>query len=289
MPKTLEHIFDGFALTADFYPCPTPTQKPLLFCLPGGGGSKGFFDLAPGFSFVSRMTRLGYDLITMDHPGTASNPLPLTHPFLTPHQSASYMLDCLKAWRGDRTIIGIGHSMGGMMVTLMQSLGKPFDSLVLLGSNAGGLDWGLSEDEKAYINKPAEFARDLEKLTLNRFQTEFSMAGPGPSGESITFGGETPELVDCLKQISCELFSAGGMMSMTRGSFRADVEAIDVPILFISGDHDIGIPIEEAPKDYINAPKTDIFVLEKTGHNSMAFSSIAALCQRVDQWVEALQ
>ena len=288
MSEILQHLVNGVTLTADLHRSKAPGDKPLLFCLPGGGTSKGLFDLAPGFSFVSRMTQLGYDLITMDHPGTASNPLPDDHPFLTPHQSASYMLDCLNAWRADRTAIGIGHSMGGMMITLMQSRGRAFHSMVLLGSNAGGLDWGLSEDEKTYIDKPEEFARDLKQLTLKKFLTEFPLNGNGPSGKSITFGGETPELVERLKEVSCELFAAGGMMSMTRGSFRSDVEAIDVPLLFISGDHDIGIPIDEAPKDYMNAPKTDSFVLENTGHNSMAFSSIAALCQRVDQWVEDL-
>ena len=73
-------------------------------------------------------------------------------------------------------------------------------------------------------------------------------------------------------------------MSMVRGSFRTEVEAIDVPIFFAFGDHDIGIPPEDAPKDYINAPSTELIILENTGHNHFAFSSIKMLCTELDAW-----
>jgi len=73
-------------------------------------------------------------------------------------------------------------------------------------------------------------------------------------------------------------------MSMTRGSFRKEVNAIDVPMFFAFGDHDIGIPPEDAPKDYINTPSTELVVLENTGHNSFAFSSVATVCSKLDYW-----
>ena len=79
--------------------------------------------------------------------------------------------------------------------------------------------------------------------------------------------------------------SAGAMMSMVRGSFRKEVEAIDVPLFFAFGDHDIGIPPEDAPKDYINAPSTELIILENTGHNHFAFSSIKVLCTELDACV----
>jgi pimeloyl-ACP methyl ester carboxylesterase len=75
---------------------------------------------------------------------------------------------------------------------------------------------------------------------------------------------------------------------MTRGSFRKEVEAIDVPIFFAFGDHDIGIPPEDAPEDYINSPGTESVVLEHTGHNHFAFSSIKTLCDRLDHWASNL-
>jgi len=259
-----------------------------LFCLPGGGVTAEFFDLAPDYSFIARMTAKGYTVITMDHPGTASNPLPKDHPFLTPHQSADYISKALKPWVENMFVIGIGHSMGGMTTSLIHAKRKPFKAIGLFGSSAGGLEWGLSVDEKLYIEKPEAFARDIQKLTLNKFGSDFiEYPNQGPSGKSITFGGETAELTERLRDITTTLYAAGGMMSMIRGSFRSEVEAIDVPMFFAFGDHDIGIPPEDAPKDYINAPSTELLVLKNTGHNHFAFKSIKTLCEKLDHWASS--
>ena len=54
--------------------------------------------------------------------------------------------------------------MGGMTTTLIQAKSKAFKAIALLGSNAGGLDWGLNDHEKTYIDKPDRFSEDIEKL-----------------------------------------------------------------------------------------------------------------------------
>jgi len=288
MWEWLTAIVDGIEFRTTLFNAENTPKNKTLFCLPGGGASAAYFDLASDYSFARIMATKGYNVIIMDHPGTATNPLPKTHPFLLPRQSSDYIAQALQHWRGEEDIIGIGHSMGGMVTTLFQAKHRPFKAIGLFGSSAGGLDWGLSEEEKAYIDRPEDFARDIKKLTLEKFGRAFTEIPSGPSGKSITFGGETPELTQRLREISCELYAAGGMMSMTRGSFRKEVEAIDVPIFFAFGDHDIGIPPEEAPKDYINVPSTELIVLEHTGHNHFAFRSIYTLCEKLDYWASNL-
>jgi len=265
-----------------------PRKNTTLFCLPGGGLTKDYFDLTPNYSFVDRMTAQGYDIILCDHLGIASNAQNKDFPYFTPRDAAAYLSEQLRHWCGDSPVIGIGHSMGGMMIMLMQGNHSPFKALGLFGSSAGGLDWGLSKEEKNYIKQEAMFAQDLEALSLAKFGAPYTRASGGPSGESIVFGGETQELTIRLRDISCEMNSASAMMSMMRGSFRTEVEAIDVPIFFAFGDHDIGIPPEDAPKDYINAPSAELVILEKTGHNHFAFSSIQTLCDKLDHWASNL-
>lgn len=288
MVEPLKAAIEGIEFSANYFAPRVSAQKPTLFCLPGGGACAEYFDLAPNFSFVQIIQNKGYGVVTMDHPGTATNPLPVDHPFLTPRRAADYIAAAISQWSLPSPLIGIGHSMGGMIATLIQAKHAPFIGMGLFGSSAGGLEWGLSEDEKTYIDAPEKLSRDIEKLTLNKFGTPFPAGTGGPSGKSITFGGETPALTQRLRETSCELFAAGGMMSMTRGSFRAEVEAIDVPLFFAFGDHDIGIPPEDAPKDYINAPRHSLTILENTGHNHFAFSSIKTLCRELDHWALSL-
>lgn len=291
--ETLLAEFDDLSFNARHFSAKGESKNTVLFCLPGGGASQGFFDLAPNYSFADLMTARGYDVITMDHPGTASNPLPESHPFMPPRQSADYigisLFHFLKHPALDgKDVIGVGHSMGGMMTVLTQARHNVFKGVTLLGSSAGGLEWGLDENEKTYIDKPEAFERDLEALTLNKFKVPFPPGMGGPSGKSITFGGENEEITKQLRTVSCQLYAAGGMMSMTRGSFRDEVEAITAPMFFAFGDHDIGIPPEDAPKDFINAASTELMILENTGHNSFAFSSIHPLAEKLDHWASSL-
>lgn len=288
MVKKLTAHIEDIELQATLFEPAGLNKNRVLFCLPGGGLTKDYFDLAPNFSFINRMTDLGYSVITMDHPGIATNAFAAAHPYYTPQKSADYLSQALASWVNDVPIIGIGHSMGGMMIMLMQGNHSPFKALGLFGSSAGGLDWGLSEDEKKYINDEESFARDLEALSLAKFGRPFTRAGGGPSGESIVFGGETAELTKRLQDISCEMHSPSAMMSMMRGSFRTEVVAINVPLFFAFGDHDIGIPPKEAPKDFINTPSTELVVLENTGHNHFAFKSIETLCEKLDYWASNL-
>lgn len=289
-PRTLKARVEGLDLVASLYAGDAEKQNPLLFCLPGGGAAKGYFDLTPELSFARLMNGLGYDVITMDHLGTASNALPKNISFLHPREAVDYLAKALTNWTDGRDVIGVGHSMGGMMITLLQARHTPFKAIALLGSNAGGLEWGLTDDEKAYIDKPDALARDLEKLTLKKFGNALAMMGPGggPSGKSIVFGAENETLLQALRDNVCELYTPGGMMSMVRGSFPNEVKGIQVPIFFAFGDHDIGISPHDAPKAYVNAKSHKLILLKNTGHNHFGFSTTYQIAVEMHGWSQSL-
>ena len=102
------------------------------------------------------------------------------------------------------------------------------------------------------------------------------------------FAGESASATALLATVTTPLYAAGGLTSMVRGSFRREVESIDTPMFFAFGDRDLGIPPEEAPKDFKNAPSTKLIVLNDTGHNSFAFASIATLCSELNRWARDL-
>lgn len=276
-----------------FPPQSSKDNGKLLLCLPGGGASCGYFNLpeihGTDHSFARQMAAKGYTIITMDHPGTGENPLPVGHPFLKPRRAADYIAAafaqiCDEYRLAQKQIIGVGHSMGGMVTTILQARHNLYTGIALLGSSARGLDWGTTEEEKQYIGKPEALERDLEDLVLKRYGAPFPGISGGPSGKSITFGGANEEATAALRENLAELFGAGGTTSMIRGSFAEETAAIDVPIFFAFGDHDIGAPPEEVPQDYPNAASIETHVLPDTGHNHFAFPTIDLLCKKLDQW-----
>ncbi len=281
-------------LRAWLYTPDQPQTDIIYFCLPGGGMSHRYFDLGrvdnADYSFASHMTKYGHRVISMDHPGIGENTLSAPHPFLTPRQASDYVAKALNAvletknWTTNR-MIGVGHSMGGMMVTLVQARHKPFSAMVLLGASARGLEWGLSDVEKSYINAPEKLERDLETLTLAKFGEAFPVLADGPRGESTPFSGARPALTEKLRALNVNLFAAGGMMSIVQGSFAKEAGAIAIPLFMCFGDHDIGAPPKEAVLDFTAALSLTLHVLENCGHNSFAFPAITELCARIETWI----
>lgn len=262
----------------------------LLVALPGGAANRTYFDLAPDHSFARRVKEAGFDCLIADHPGTASNPRP-SDDFISPRAAVDELALALQSWSvGYETIIGVGHSMGGMMITLLQARHNLFDAISLMGSSTGGLAWGLNEKARTYIDAPVEkIEADLEALTLDMFGSPWPPNMGGPNKTGSTFGGETDELTQALRDVSCGLFAAGGMMSMIRGSFTPEAEAIRVPMLFVFGDNDIGQSPDKAPDGFPNAARTDVIVLPDTGHNHFAYSSFDTLMPKFNAWVASIR
>lgn len=113
----------------------------------------------------------------------------------------------------------------------MSSLLRPYS----VGDERRRSGLGAHRGGKNYIDQRESFRRDIEKLTLAKFGAAFiENPGGGPSGKSITFGGETTALTERLREIGCELYCAGGMMSMTRGSFTREAEELNIPLFSLS-------------------------------------------------------
>src|SRR5207237_922822 len=56
----------------------------VLFCLPGGGMSRRYFDLANGFSMAEHLAARGYTVLALHHPGVRDSPPPDDPWALTP-------------------------------------------------------------------------------------------------------------------------------------------------------------------------------------------------------------
>ena len=138
-----------------------------------------------------------------------------------------------------------------------------------------------------YIEQPERLEKEMEEHVLRMFKASFiNYESGGPSLESITFGAENEGAHALLMKVQSSLFSAGGYMSMIRGSFRPEVNKITVPLFMVAGEHDLGAPPEEAPKDYINAASIKFMLLPGAGHNSFAFAAIESLCDAINDWTD---
>ncbi len=292
--ETTTHHFDlpgGGSVAIDLH---SPAQPPraLFFCLAGGGANRRYFDLGDAgdreFSFAERMTAAGFAVAAADVPGVGDSVLPPGAGFFTPRAAAAALHAALAQLQPGVPVIGVGHSMGGMLIILQQGRFTDFAGVALLGSNAGGLDWALTEAERVYTGDEAGVERDLEALTRARFGDPFAAMRLTTAGAGTIFAGESPEATARLRTARDRLFNAGGMMSMIPGSFATEAGAVAVPLFLAFGDNDIGIPPNLVSRDFPRVADVTLLVLPGTGHNHFGFSTMAQLCARLGHWATTL-
>jgi pimeloyl-ACP methyl ester carboxylesterase len=282
----------GLALLADLH---RPEGKPraLLFCLAGGGANRGYFNLGDagnrGFSFAERMTAQGFAVAAIDIPGVGGSDTPPDFDRFSPRDAAAALHEALSVLRHQTglavPVIGLGHSMGGMLIILQQAHFADFAGVALLGSNASGLDWALTDAERAYAHDEAAIARDLPALVAARFGSAFDPMQVKPGAGAI-FAGESPEATNLLRTARDRLFNAGAMQSMIPGSLASEAGAIRCPLFLASGDKDIGAPPREAIAAFPDVTEAQLLVLPATGHNHFGFASLALLCCQLARWID---
>jgi pimeloyl-ACP methyl ester carboxylesterase len=284
----------GLALLANLH-MPEGLPRALLFCLAGGGANRGYFNLGDAadrqFSFAERMTQAGFAVAAIDIPGVGGSDTPPEFDRFSPRDAAAVLHSALAVLRSDTGLalpaIGVGHSMGGMLIILQQAHYRDFQGVALFGSNASGLDWALTEAERSYAHDEAAVARDLPALVAARFGSAFDPMQVKPGAGAI-FAGESAVATQWLRTARDRLFNAGAMQSMIPGSLASEAGAIRCPLFLASGDNDIGAPPRLAIAAFPDVSDATLLVLPATGHNHFGFASIEILCRQLTRWIDRI-
>ncbi len=276
-------------------------QRPIVFfCFPGGSLNRHYFDLDPGgtqgLSLAEAMAARGHVCVMVDHPGIGASDRPDDGFTLDPHTVAqidSQVVAAAKSRLGDglegyvpvRNLraIGMGHSMGGMLLGLMQPHHAPFGAVVVLGSHPfGAID---------ILMQPLHHLADNPDATRNSLAATLRELGAEPFKDMIRNPGPTTVFEEgddagkaALPHIRTELLTVCGMFSMIPGSWKREAASIDVPILLAFGDDDLCKRPYEVPSCFTSSPDVTLHVLKDTGHNHFAFASRGSLYDRIDTW-----
>jgi alpha-beta hydrolase superfamily lysophospholipase len=285
-------------LAVDIHEPASPGDRTVVcVCVPGGGMSRGYFDLQPppelgNYSMVRHLTDRGFVVVTVDPPAVGESDTPDDGYTLTPEVVADVdaraIEQVLARWP-DAFRIGIGHSAGALLTVVQQAHHHTYGALGLLGFGSGGHErFALSKDELGVGDDPDDLRAAIVELTRERF------GRPLPRGSTSTspflLGGmDVPEpVLDALGSVKSALLGIVGLTSMIPGSVAEEMAAVDVPVFLGLGEHDIAGDPHGIPAFFGGCPDLTLFVLPGAGHNHNVAPEREVLWERLAVWARQI-
>ncbi len=288
-----------------------PTQTPpvgLFFCVPGGAMNRHYFDLRAGaddsFSFAAQMAVRGHLCVLLDSLGIGDSSRPQDSYAITTARLAQAQTEALKEilerLRTGRVtgcpvadaslpLVGLGHSMGGMLIVAQQAATRPFDGLALLGFCTRGLTDFLPPQARGLLHDREALLARLPELALEYFGSHYPPMPRGGSSPGL-FGGRHAQAagIQALARAEDCLLPVPAFQSMLPGNVAPQAESIKAPMFLAAGDRDMVGKPDEIPGNFPNCKDIVLHVLPRTGHAHFLFPSRLGLFDRLDRWARAL-
>jgi len=270
----------------------------VLFCFPGGGMSRRYFDLAaPGYSFAEYACERGFVTVLADHPGVGDSDVPDDGWTLTPETvarvnaaAAGQMLAALAAGAvaglpplRPAAVIGVAHSAGALVLIHHQARRRQFGGVILLGWCGRGLPEYLDDSERALTSLPGPLTPRLVEGAKRRFGDPLHTLPRG--GSQMLVANSMPAGAhQALAGTRSPLLAVVGYASLIPGSVRPAAAIVDVPVFIGVGEHDIATGHHAIPAEFPASRDVTLFVLAGAGHNHNVEPGREDLWARVTDW-----
>jgi pimeloyl-ACP methyl ester carboxylesterase len=275
----------------------------MVFCFPGGGMSRGYYDIGvPGYSMARHLAAQGFLTITMDHPGTGGSDVPTDPWTLTPEvvaevdaaavtsaleALASGEIEGMPAVRPAR-VIGLGHSAGAMIVMHQQSRRSPYAAIALLGWAGHGLPEHLDKNGLRLAHHPERLGDELVEAARMWNSDPLPETRTG-SMAFLVANRPSDEVRRAMVDVNTRLLGIVGYATLIPGSAAPATAAITVPVFLGIGDRDIAQEPRRIPADFPSCGDMTVFVIPDTGHNHNVEPNRFVLWDRIAAWAGSMR
>lgn len=276
-----------------------------LLCLAGGLYDKRYWHMQidghPGYSFGEHLAAAGYIVLALDHLAVGESTDPIASGQLGLELLAAGDAEVARQVReglrnGDLIdgvsplagpLVGVGHSMGACLTTMVQANTGIYDAVVLLG-------YGV---QVTNIYQETTDAADLE----SRFQQSMSLAcqlsGASPQDSHMTvprsyleglfYAGEVPQqVIDADTAAQSRVPVRAGAEVATPGFVERYAPQVNVPVFLGFGAAiDVSPNSYAEPANYTGSADVTLHLVPKSGHCHNFASHRYELWDRIAAWV----
>jgi len=299
---------------AVFLPEQSENVKAVLICLPGGSYDKTYWNMEVpghrGYSFARHLTEQGFVVVALDHLGIGESADPqmvgqVDAALLATGDAAVTAQIRTAVKQGSLApqlppqnvpFIGIGHSMGAGIATIVQAETSAYDAVALLGWAAEIDVHDKTSDELAEIVKNDETSLATLAARLDQSETEYRLATATPSHAAYTdlpregFHGlfylpdVPPEVIAADAAVASRVPTRAAAETITPGFIRQYARKIDVPIFLALGEVDVTPAPYAEPAHYPSSHDITLFVLAGSAHCHNFAGTRTVLWNRLASW-----
>lgn len=287
-----------------FLPDRPANASAVLLCLAGGSYDKHYWhvdvDDHPGYSFGEHLAAAGFVVIALDHLGIgdstdpiASGPLGLELLAKGDAEVACQVRERLR--RGelhdelppDLPLVGVGHSMGACLTTMVQANSRPYDAVALLG-------YGV---QITNVYEDTADAADLEARVQQTIEVSCRLTGANPTDThtfaprsyltELFYAGEVPKpVMDADTAVQSRVPVRAAAEVTTPGFVAKYAEQVDVPVFLAFGAAlDVSPNLYAEPANYTASADVTLHVVPGSGHCHNFASHRRQLWDRIARWV----
>ena len=288
-----------------FLPERPADARGVLLCLAGGTYDKHYWhidiDGHPGYSFGEHLADYGFVIIAVDHLGigestdpTASGPVGLELLTKGDAEVARQVRERLR--RGELhedlpptnpPLIGVGHSMGACLTTMVQATTHPYDAVVLLG-------YGV-QITNVYQDTPD--AAELEERVQQNIEASCQLSGAKPTDAhlyaprgylaDLFYAGEVPQdVIDADTAVQSRTPLRAAAEVTTPGMVERYASQVDVPVFLGFGAAlDVSPNPYSEPANYTGSPDVTLHLVPSSGHCHNFASHRTQLWDRIARWL----
>ena len=289
-------------------------QQIVVFAMPGGGYSRGYFDMEfpvhSGYSQAAHHVERGLLVISIDHLGVGES---------TPEVSEVVRIEDIAAAndhavreisqrfrRGDAVpgypavdigpCIGMGQSMGGGVAIIMAGRHQTFDALAVLGYSAIHTVLPMPRAEDAEYTKNFEYSRDdapenfsveAASATIPDFLYPFFYEDvPADIVAADTSGGYP--LRDNAPAFGSKTIPPCVVAMLSPGYISTEAATLSIPVFIGLGERDTAPDPRREPTAYSNSSDITMVICERMAHMHNFATTRTALWDRLAHWCAGL-
>jgi len=276
------------------------SERRMFVCVPGGSYSKRYYHLEvtghSGYSMGQYLAEQGHVVVALDPLGVGDSTHPEPEGGLTAREiaaacdsAARQALSRLRdgtlisglASRPQVLCVGVGHSMGGMLVTLQQAEYRTFDALAILGFSTFQLDpVTLAVAAKGMTGGSEAGFADLPNY--------FNVSREAFRG--MFYLSDVPEAV-ITTDAACAvpLIKDPAMLGLYPTRISAETRSLDVPLLLGFGEVDVSPNVRGEVANYVGARDVTLYLVPRSAHCGNLASTRQQLWDRLSSWASSLR